>query len=205
MPALPLERSRLTWTTSALIALAAAALWLADPGEGGVRAAIRLTARSSLLLFTLAFSAAALARFLPGPFTRWQLRNRRYLGLGFAASHGLHALAIASFALRYPASFAEHTRSMPIGPGLVAYAFIVAMAATSTDGAVRWLGRRRWKTLHGVGSLYVWAAFFKAVLTRTPRSPGYWLAVALLTSALLLYLANWALPARLARASNPSG
>ena len=56
---------------------------------------IRFTARTSLLLFCLAFSAAALARLWPNAWTRWQRRNRRYLGVTFAASHGIHAVAIA--------------------------------------------------------------------------------------------------------------
>src|ERR1700760_3643922 len=64
----------------------------------GVRRVIRFTARTSLLFFCLAFSAAALARLWPNGWTRWQRRNRRQLGVTFGASHGLHAIAIAAFA-----------------------------------------------------------------------------------------------------------
>ena len=199
MPAHPLERSRLVWIVTTLIGVSATALLLAHPGEVGVRAAIVLTARTSLLLFLLAFSASSLAHFVPGRVTRWLLHNRRYLGLSFAASHGLHALAIGLFAALHPAAFAEHTRSMPIGRGLLAYAFIAAMAASSNDRALHWLGSRRWKALHLVGALYVWLAFFKATYSRVPRSAAYWLPVALLLAALSLRLARWALPALQAR------
>src|SRR5579862_5883945 len=64
----------------------------------GIRLVIRATARTSLLLFTLAFSAGALATLWPSGWTRWQRRNRRYLGLSFAVSHALHAAAIMAFA-----------------------------------------------------------------------------------------------------------
>lgn len=191
-----LENHKLTRNVAALIALAAGLLVFFDRGQGGVRAAIVLTARCSLVLFLSAYSASALARFAPSRFTRWQLRNRRYLGLSFAASHALHALAIGLFWLQYPRSFADHVRSMPVGPGLIVYALIAALAVTSNDRAVRWLGARRWKLLHNVGSLAVWLAFFKAVLSRTATSAGYWLPVAALASALLLRLATWALSKR---------
>jgi citrate lyase beta subunit len=75
----------------------------------GIRMVIRFTARTSLLLFCLAFGAAALARLWPNAWTRWQRRNRRYLGVSFAASHGLHAVAIAAFAAMDPSGFAAAT------------------------------------------------------------------------------------------------
>ena len=84
------------WRLFALLALALTALciWIAGMRGfevEGVRMVIRFTARTSLLFFCLAFSAAALARLWPNAWTRWQRRNRRYLGVTFAASHGLHA------------------------------------------------------------------------------------------------------------------
>lgn len=87
-------------------------LWIASMRQfevEGVRMVIRFTARSSLLLFCLAFGAAALARLWPNAWTRWQRRNRRYLGLSFAASHAIHAVAIIVFARMDPAAFAEAT------------------------------------------------------------------------------------------------
>src|SRR5471030_2688549 len=78
----------------------------------GVRMVIRFTARTSLLLFCLAFSAAALARLWPNGWTRWQRRNRRYLGVTFAASHGIHAVAIVCFAQMDAAGFAVETSAV---------------------------------------------------------------------------------------------
>src|SRR3981189_1768235 len=75
----------------------------------GVRTVIRFPARTSLLFFCLAFGAAALARLWPNAWTRWQRRNRRYLGVTFAASHGIHAVVIACFAMMNPAGYAAAT------------------------------------------------------------------------------------------------
>src|SRR3979411_166262 len=87
-------------------------IWIASMRQfevDGVRMVIRFTARTSLLLFCLAFSAAALARLWPNAWTRWLRRNRRYLGVTFAASHGLHAIAIGCFAAMAPAAFPAAT------------------------------------------------------------------------------------------------
>src|ERR1700733_4486916 len=97
----------------------------------GVRMVIRFTARTSLLLFCLAFGAAALARLWPNAWTRGQHRNRRYLGLSFAASHAIHAVAIVAFAKMDPAGFAEATSAASYIFGGIGYAFIIAMSATS--------------------------------------------------------------------------
>ena len=59
--------------------------------ESSFRIAIRFTARSSCILFLLAFSASSFRRFAPTT-TNWLLQNRRYLGLSMAISHGFHAI-----------------------------------------------------------------------------------------------------------------
>ena len=76
---------RLTGMLSLLLA-GMALLFLAAHGGDieGVRLVIRATARSSLVLFALAFTASALVELVPSDLTRWQRRNRRYLGMSFA-------------------------------------------------------------------------------------------------------------------------
>src|SRR5580704_9556509 len=91
------------WRLFALLTLILTALCAGIAGMRGfevegVRMVVRFTARTSLLFFCLAFGAAALARLWPNGWTRWLRRNRRYLGVTFAASHGLHAIAIVLFA-----------------------------------------------------------------------------------------------------------
>jgi DMSO/TMAO reductase YedYZ heme-binding membrane subunit len=154
--------------------------------------AIRFTARTSFALFSAAFTAAALHRLWPGPFTRWQRRNRRYLGLAFAASHAIHGAAIVTLAVLHPVAFHDHTREMNPIPGLIAYAFLLAMTVTSFDRTAAWLGRRAWNVLHTVGSLYLWGAFLNAFLVRARHAPGYWLPVALAVIAITLRVVAWA-------------
>jgi methionine sulfoxide reductase heme-binding subunit len=154
----------------------------------GVRMVIRFTARTSLLFFCLAFSAAALARLWPNAWTRWQRRNRRQLGVTFAASHALHALAIIAFARMDPAGFAATTNLASYVFGSLGYAIIIAMTATSFDRAAAAIGPRAWRMLHLVGGYYLWAQFVIAFGKRIPAMPLYGLFLIPLFAVLAMRL-----------------
>ncbi|MCK1756681.1 hypothetical protein IVA78_15995 [Bradyrhizobium sp. 137] len=158
------------------LSLIALSLWIASMRlfeVEGVRMVIRFTARSSLLLFCLAFSAAALARLSPNAWTRWQHRNRRYLGLSFAASHAIHAAAIVAFARMDPAGFAQATSAASYIFGGIGYGFIIAMSATSFDRTAALLGLRTWRILHVAGGYYLWFQFMVSFGKRVPAMPLY--------------------------------
>lgn len=182
----------LTIALATAIASLAAAIALAGRGDAdALGLAIRVTARTSFALFLAAFTASATHRLWPGRFTRWQRRNRRYLGVAFAASHLTHAAAIVALAVLHPAVFHERAASMARLPGLVAYGLLLAMAATSFDRTAAWLGARGWKVLHLVGGIYLWGAFVNAFLSRALHVPGYWPAVAAAFAAMGLRIVAW--------------
>src|SRR5580698_8298123 len=89
---------RLTGLLSLLLAAMAAGFLAFHPDVEGLRLVIRATARTSLVLFALAFGAAAMAELAPSDVTRWQRRNRRYLGVSFAVSHAVHLAALIGLA-----------------------------------------------------------------------------------------------------------
>jgi DMSO/TMAO reductase YedYZ heme-binding membrane subunit len=117
------------------------------------------------------------------------------------AARGVHALAIIALAVLHPASYQEHTRSTSAGPGVIAYAFIVAMALTSSNKSVALIGARAWKILHTIGSLYLWVAFAKAFFIRTPAAALYWVPFGILIAALVLRVASWRTEARPSKAN----
>ena len=164
------------WRLFALLSLTlvALSLWISGMRQfevDGVRMVIRFTARTSLLFFCLAFSAAALARLWPNAWTRWQRRNRRALGVTFAASHAIHAVAIACFAVMDPAGYAAATSVASYIFGGIGYAFIVAMAATSFDRTTRAIGARGWRLLHLTGGYYLLLQFMISFGKRIPDMP----------------------------------
>ncbi len=122
--------------------------------EQAMRIAIRVTARSSCLLFLCAFLASTLRKMRSDKLTKWFVKNRRYLGLSFAVSHSFHALAIIGLALLAT----EGTVGTDHG-GNLGYFFIIAMTATSFRRTADFIGDRGWKILHTVGMYYLWLAF----------------------------------------------
>ncbi|MEE9876222.1 MAG: hypothetical protein PBU97_05865 [Stenotrophomonas maltophilia] len=116
-----------------LIAFALAAFAPYPDAAEGSRAAIRVTARTSFLLFLAAFTASSFASLLPGPFTRFLLRERRIIGLSFAFSHLLHAVAITGFGVLNPAFWPARSALANL-PGTVGYIAILALAITSHRG-----------------------------------------------------------------------
>jgi sulfoxide reductase heme-binding subunit YedZ len=166
------------WRLFALLSLTLVGLsiWIAGMRQfevDGVRMVIRFTARTSLLLFCLAFSAAALALIWPNAWTRWQRRNRRYLGVTFAASHAIHLFAIGCFAVMDPVGYAVGTTIASYIFGGIGYAFIIAMTATSFDRTAALLGARAWRILHLTGGYYLLFQFTVSFGKRIPDMPLY--------------------------------
>jgi methionine sulfoxide reductase heme-binding subunit len=195
------------WRLFAVLTLVLAGLcvWIAGMRQfevEGARMVIRFTARTSLMFFCLAFSAGALARLWPNPWTRWQRRNRRFLGVTFAASHGIHAIAIACFAAMDPTGFMAATSSASYLFGGIGYAFIIAMTATSFDRTADAIGPRAWRILHLTGGYYLWFQFMVSFAKRIPGMPLYalFLIPLLLVMALRLIAMASARTPRTARA-----
>jgi DMSO/TMAO reductase YedYZ heme-binding membrane subunit len=166
------------WRLFALLALTLLALsvWIAGMRGfevEGVRMVIRFTARTSLTLFCLAFAAAALARLWPNAGTRWLRRNRRYLGVSFAASHAIHAAAILAFAIMDPEAYAAATSLASYIFGGIGYGFIIALTATSFDRTAAAIGARAWRRLHLVGGYYLLLQFMVSFGKRIPDMPPY--------------------------------
>jgi DMSO/TMAO reductase YedYZ heme-binding membrane subunit len=154
----------------------------------GLRLAIRATARTSLVLFVIAFTASALADLLPSEVTRWQRRNRRYLGVSFAVSHFIHLGVILALASVDQALFWKLTNLSTIVLAGSVYLFIAAMAATSFDRTAAWLGPRKWRLLHLIGGWYIWISFAVAIGKRVPLDRFYWPMAALVLAAAIVRL-----------------
>jgi hypothetical protein len=165
--------------------MAAAILALAGSGEEGMRMVVRATARTSVVLFGLAFATSSLKRLWPSDATRWLLANRRYVGVSFATSHAAHLLALLGLADWSFATLVATSNWTGLILGGLGYVFIAAMTATSFDRTAAWLGPRRWQRLHTAGGWYLWFIFFASFAPRVGAS----LASALPTLWMLAVLA----------------
>ena len=170
-------------STIAIVILLALILIFHGINEPSMAIVIRLTARTSCILFLLAFCASSLRRFKSNKFTRWLLQNRRYFGLSMAVSHGFHAIAIIGAAIL--------STEIPTDNhgGNLGYLFIIAMTITSFRYPASFLGERGWQILHTVGMYYLWLAFIYSFSNRLDESLLIYLPfVSLLIIAIALRL-----------------
>jgi hypothetical protein len=193
----------LGWITAAVLAMAAAAALSGPEPVDAARLVVRFTARTSLVLFVLAFTASGLARLAPSSATRWQLRNRRYLGLGFAVSHLIHAAALVALGTLDRGLFLELTTPVSYFTGGLAYLFIVLMTATSFNRTAAMIGPKAWAWLHTAGAWYIWMSFALNFGKRFAMNGAYWPAMVVIGAALAVRLvAVWRRPKR---GPGPSG
>ena len=165
------------WSTIAIATVFALILLANGINEASFRIAIRFTARSSCILFLLAFVASSLRQLKATPFSNWLLSNRRYLGLSMAISHGFHAVAIAGVAILTSENMVRNNLDANLG-----YVFIILMTITSFKPTAAILSRRSWKILHTVGMYYLWLSFAVSFSSRLRES---WLLYAPFVAALV--------------------
>lgn len=183
---------RFFWLSSAFIF----ALGIGVPVAQGfdteaLRWGIRFTARTSAVLFLLAFIASAMMRLFPSVPSMWLRANRRHLGLAFAFSHGVHAVLIITYAAQGPAQYAAAVTPDMIIAGSIGYAMIILMAATSFPRTAAMIGRQAWVILHMAGISWLWLQFVIAFGKRAAQGPLYWSFIALFVAALALRIVAW--------------
>jgi sulfoxide reductase heme-binding subunit YedZ len=154
--------------------------------EDNIRQMIRITAASSMALFSLTFSASSLHHFFNDDRWRPVMQSRRRLGLSFSLSHTAHLLAI--IALVEVAFAGDFSQLGDFIGGSVIYLFIFAMTATSNSASVKFLGNRNWTRLHKTGSYLIWVGLFSSYLGNALETGAlhYWLYFGLGVGLLLL-------------------
>ena len=129
---------------------------LSRPTE--ISSMIQFSVRCSVPWLYLAFSASSLKILFPGPLSRWALRNRRNIGLCFAAGMAWQLFFIIWMVAGYWSYYLEEAYLLEdVVIQLPGYLFLSAMTLTSFR---RWRSRispRQWKLLHKCGIYFLWA------------------------------------------------
>ena len=143
--------------------------------EESFRLMLRATARIALATYLLVFIARPLRQISVSGIGKWLLRNRRYLGITFAAVMTVHLIYLVWL-----------NGVQPVIPGIIAFVLVYLMLVTSFNGPAAALGPRRWRALHKTGLYFVGIVFaFTMIrsLREAPTSPLY------LSMALLMLIA----------------
>ncbi|WP_205965635.1 hypothetical protein [Paraburkholderia guartelaensis] len=148
--------------------------------------AIRATARTSFVLFLAVFLATSFARLVPSALTRALVRERRYIGLSFAASQLLHAIALIIYIRIAPEAFWVGRTPATNIPGSIGYLMILLLSITSFATPARLIGPANWKKLHLTGVWILAVIFAGSFLTRVHHHAAYLVPGMMMVVAMLL-------------------
>jgi sulfoxide reductase heme-binding subunit YedZ len=168
---------------------AAVAYALAPDRVQSLQYAVRATARTSFVLFLVVFTGAAFVKLLPSALSRALARERRYIGLSFAASQLLHAVALAIYIRTAPEAFWTGRTPATNIPGSVGYLMILLLTVTSFATPARLVGPDNWKRLHRTG-IWILATIAGSFLTRVHQHAGYLVPGVIMVAAMLLCMAT---------------
>ena len=122
---------------------------------------IRLSVQLASPWVFLAFVATPMTQLFPGNLSKWLLRNRRYLGLSFAAGFGWQAVFIGVLlALHNAYYWQELHNATDLFLRMANYVLLFALSITSFFPVRRKMRPEHWRWLHLVGIWYFWAAIW---------------------------------------------
>ncbi|MEO8699624.1 MAG: ferric reductase-like transmembrane domain-containing protein [Kofleriaceae bacterium] len=151
---------------------------------------VRWTARTSLVMFVLAYVARPAVQLWRNPFTKHLLAERKWIGLGFAASHAFHLGGIVVLA---SPDFAGFLRAQPPTNAIAALTFLLvfAMAFTSIDSVKQRMSARAWKLLHRTGMHFAWLSFTATYTAGIAEKPWFAGPAAVLWAIAAIRVAAW--------------
>ena len=151
---------------------------------------VRWTARTSLVLFALAYVARPATALWPSTTTKRLLRERKWIGDGFAISHLAHLAGIVALAVPdFDAFVAQQDPTIIVA--LLMFAILFAMAITSIDRVRAAMSRRAWNALHRTGMHLAWIVFATTYGGRLAASPVWSLPVGLLIAIAAIRFTAW--------------
>ena len=153
----------LFWIISGPISLAMIIGMLRSDLSSGpaVSAMIQASVRCAVPWLLLAFAASSVQILWPGPLGLWLSRNRKFLGLCFAAAMAWQGFFILWMVLIYSDYYIDEVYVMRDAiEGVVGYLFLTAMTLTSFMPVRKHMTPKSWKLLHKSGIYFLWAYAF---------------------------------------------
>ncbi|MGI9289319.1 MAG: hypothetical protein ACR2P1_28380 [Pseudomonadales bacterium] len=119
---------------------------------------IQFSVRCSVPWLYLAFAASSLRKLWPTEFSKWLLRNRKIMGLCFAAAMAWQLTFILWMVIPHWHYYLSEVYLFgDILVQLPGYLILIAMSWTSFKVGRRQLSAKQWKLLHTIGIYFLWA------------------------------------------------
>ena len=169
--------------------------------EPEIRLLLRITARTSFLLFAVAFAAGGLRALWPGKLTGWVARNSDRFLLGFAASHTVHLGLVITLLSTLTVIPRREIYALVLG----GFVFVLIYALTAAAIA-RSMGYKQLALIGSAGftsfAMYtIWLVFALGFVPRIIKGwPIYSVLGALALAAILFRIAGQARKSRAASA-----
>ncbi|HIG40682.1 MAG TPA: hypothetical protein EYQ14_09105 [Gammaproteobacteria bacterium] len=123
-----------------------------------VSSMIQFSVRCAVPWLYLAFAASSLQTLFPGLLSRWLLRNRKIIGLCFAAAMAWQLLFILWLVGIHTQYYIDDVYVLSdVVEGVVGYTLLIAMVLTSFKFGRSRLSPKQWKILHTSGIYWLWA------------------------------------------------
>jgi DMSO/TMAO reductase YedYZ heme-binding membrane subunit len=158
-----INKWRLFWLiTGPLSMVMLVAMLGTDMSSGeGVSSMIRFSVRSAIPWLYLAFAASSVQLLFPSEFSRWLLRNRKFIGLCFAAAMAWQLFFIIWLTTVHNDYYVKEVYVLrDVFEGILGYFFLIAMTITSFSFGRKKLTPRQWKYLHKIGIYSLWIYAF---------------------------------------------
>jgi hypothetical protein len=186
-----IESWRLFWLLAVVVSISnCLSLPLADfHSARGTAPMILRSVRYALPLFLLAFTASSLVTLSPSRPTRWLLRNRRFIGLGFAFGMLWH-LSFVAYSIFSFGMFDSGLTFRGLVLDLTGLTFLFLISLTSFRWFARRLTLKNWRRLHKTGVYIIWFVATYIYLRHT-EDALHFVAFGLLIAAWLLRVTAW--------------
>ncbi len=126
-------------------------------GAEGVSSLIQLSVRFAVPWLYLVFAASAIQVIFPGLFSRWLLRNRKYIGLCLAVAMAWQLFFILWLTGVHTDYYVNEVYVLSdVVEGVIGYALLTAMVLTSFEFGRSRLTSKQWKLLHRSGIYWLW-------------------------------------------------
>ena len=124
----------------------------------GVSSMIGFSVRLAVPFIFLVVAASSVQILLPGSFSKWWLRNRKYIGMCFAVAMSWQGLFIFIMSYFFRDYYFENVYLFRDElEGSIGYIFLPAMVVTSFHFGRKHLSAKQWKLLHKSGIYFLWA------------------------------------------------
>ena len=124
----------------------------------GVSSMIGFSVRLAVPFIFLVVAASSVQILFPGSFSKWWLRNRKYIGMCFAVAMSWQGLFIFIMSYFFRDYYFENVYLFRDElEGSIGYIFLPAMVVTSFHFGRKHLSAKQWKLLHKSGIYFLWA------------------------------------------------